>query len=292
MTKIARKTQQVFGGSLVAANNIAQFGSLKLGTPVYSLDPASIQTTAYLNGWAAAVVNNNAPALQDMNALFYLMSYQLGYVMQAGVPEWDSGTTYYKGSLVQAQDGSANGLGILFVSQIDSNTSALTVKAAWRLASPGRAWNANITYHTGDTATSTDGATTYVCIADSTMVALTTAANWRPIVQTGVSSLIGAGSSDIDAQTGNAFRKTGSASATNIGLVNMYEGQTIVVNVESVASQAAITWKRGTNSGGTADIKWANAVIPTPTTSASRVDRYVFQMLNGVIYGSADMNCY
>lgn len=240
MAKITREPQLIFGSSLIANNNIAKFGSLKVGSPAYSLDPSEIQTTAYLNGWGAAVVNNNAPALQDMNGLFYLTTYQLAYLMQAGIPEWNASTTYYIGSLVN------DAAGNIFMSRVDDNTNQ----------------------------------------------ALTDATKWKPIVQTGVSSLIGAGSSDIDAQTGNAFRKTGSSSATNIGLVNMYEGQTIVVNIESVASQAAITWKRGTNGGGTADIKWANQVVPTPTTSASRVDRYMFQMINGVIYGSADMNCY
>lgn len=114
MAKIVKKSQKIFCASLVAQNNIAKFGSLKIGVPEYSLDPADIQTTEYLNGWAAAVVNNAAPALQDMNALFYLLSYQLAYLMQSGIPEWDSETTYYKGSL-------ANISGVIYRSIADTN---------------------------------------------------------------------------------------------------------------------------------------------------------------------------
>ena len=127
MAKIDRKHQKVFGGDLVAANNIAEFGSLKAGSVAYSLDPDNIQSlSAYDNGWSAAVVSNNAPALQDMNALFYLATRQLAYLFQAGVPEWNAGATYYTGSVVQ------NGSGKRFVSRVDSNlNNALTDGTKW-----------------------------------------------------------------------------------------------------------------------------------------------------------------
>lgn len=107
-----------------------------------------------------------------------------------------------------------------------------------------------------------------------------------------VQSGIAAGSSTCDASAYDTFVKTGSSSATNIGLNNLFEGQTITVLINTVASQAAITWKRGTDSAGVADVKWNGGVIPTPTTTGSRYDRYIFQMIGGVIFGSADMNCY
>ncbi len=102
MAKIQRKNQLIFGGGLSAPDNIAEFGSLAAGAPAYSLDPDSIQTARYLNAWAAALVNAPgglaSPALQDMNALFFLLSRQLAYLFQAGVPEWNSSTVYYLGS--------------------------------------------------------------------------------------------------------------------------------------------------------------------------------------------------
>ena len=126
-TRIARKGQLTFGGSLLAQDNIAVFGSLKTGVPEYSLDLDAIQTASYLGGWQQAVVNNEAPCLEDMNAMFYLTTKQLGYILQDGIPEWDDGTYYYIGSMVKDTSGS------VYVSISNTNLNqALTVAAKWR----------------------------------------------------------------------------------------------------------------------------------------------------------------
>lgn len=128
MAKITRKLQKIFGGSLTPTNNIAQFGSLKAGSIAYDDDPDVIQDlSAYDNGWAAAVVNNNAPALQDRNALDYLFSRQIAYIGQAGVAEYSADVTYYTGSL--ATDGN----GIIYRSIDDDNVgNALSDNDYWQ----------------------------------------------------------------------------------------------------------------------------------------------------------------
>ena len=94
-SKILRKLMKQFGGSLSASGNIAIFGSQDAGSPGYSTDPVVIQSLAqYLQGWSAAVFGNNAPAKQDRNALDFLFAYQLSYLLQAGMAEYDP-TTYY-----------------------------------------------------------------------------------------------------------------------------------------------------------------------------------------------------
>jgi hypothetical protein len=60
------------------------------------------------------VIGGNAPAIEDMNAVLFVYAYQLAYIMQAGLPEWDSGTTYYTGSF-------ANVAGVFYVSTTDAN---------------------------------------------------------------------------------------------------------------------------------------------------------------------------
>lgn len=127
MAKITRKSQKIFGGDLTASGNIGVFGSLKAGSPAYSTDPETIQSSHYPLGWADAVVANNAPALQDMNGLFYNDSYQLAYLSQTGVPEWDDATTYYIGSVVN------DGTGRLYTSLTDNNlNNALSSSANWK----------------------------------------------------------------------------------------------------------------------------------------------------------------
>lgn len=128
MSKITRVTQKIFGSS-AGFQQVAQFGSLAASAPTFSTDPAVIQSLSnYLGGWFSAVLGGNSPAIEDMNALCYLYAYQLAYLMQEGVPEWDSGTTYYKGSIVS----SGGQIPILFSSQTDSNlNNAVTVQSAW-----------------------------------------------------------------------------------------------------------------------------------------------------------------
>lgn len=129
-TRLARITQQLFG-STAGTNQIAQFGSLAAGSPQRfsgtSVNPATVQSLGnFLQGWFGASVGSNSPAEEDMNALFYLCFYQIYYMLQLGIPEWDSGTTYFNGSIVQ------NGSGIIYMSLIDDNTNnALTVTADW-----------------------------------------------------------------------------------------------------------------------------------------------------------------
>lgn len=129
MSKISRAIQKIFGGSLTPSGNIAQFGSLAAGSIAYSSDPAVIQALSqYLNGWSAAVQGSNSPALQDRNALDFLFSRQLAYLMQAGLAEWDSTTTYYTGSWCQVD-------GVPYVSLTDNNlgNDPTTETNNWRL---------------------------------------------------------------------------------------------------------------------------------------------------------------
>lgn len=126
MAKIVRKTQLIFGSA--APSQLGQFGSLAAGTAVYSADPAVIQSLSnYLNGWVAAILGGGSPAIEDMNGLCYLFAYQLAYNFQMGVAEWDAGTTYFTGSLVN------DGTGATYASVIDNNTNqAVSVATAWR----------------------------------------------------------------------------------------------------------------------------------------------------------------
>lgn len=132
MSKILRKSALIFGQSS-GFQQMGQFGSLANGGPAYSTDPAVIQALSqWVDGWFAAVLGNNSPAIEDVNAFCYVVAYQIAYGFQAGVPEWDAGTTYFKGSLAQ------DGTGVLYVSITDNNlNNALTVTADWKILNKG-----------------------------------------------------------------------------------------------------------------------------------------------------------
>lgn len=102
MPKLTRVKQSIFG-STAGSDQIAQFGSLAAGSPQFTTDPAVIQALSeFTDGWFAGVVNGAAPAIEDMNALHFLMTRQLAYIYQSGIPEYDGSTVYYQNSFVQS----------------------------------------------------------------------------------------------------------------------------------------------------------------------------------------------
>jgi len=131
MSRLARVFQKRFG-STHGSDQVAKFGSLFAGSPVFTDDPALIQSLSnFLDGWYSAVIGGNAPAIQDMNALFVLLFYQLAYLFENGVPEWDSSTNYFIGSIV-------NSSGEFYVSLVDNNlNNAVTDLTKWALKSEG-----------------------------------------------------------------------------------------------------------------------------------------------------------
>lgn len=125
MARLTRKNQKVFAGDLAADGNISAIGSTSSGSTVYSLDPDVLQTTAYLNGWKEAAYIGS-PTVQDMNAANYLVSRALSYDFQEGIPEWEAGTTYYIGSLVN------DGVGGIYRSKTDDNlNNVVTTASNW-----------------------------------------------------------------------------------------------------------------------------------------------------------------
>lgn len=113
MPKIERKTQKIFGGN-AESDQLAVFGSMITGTPVYNDDIETLQSEAYTEGWQVAVAANEAPFMEEMNGVQYGFSKQLAYLFQQGIPEWDAGTTYYLNSFCQVG-------GVIYKSMQDEN---------------------------------------------------------------------------------------------------------------------------------------------------------------------------
>lgn len=131
MAELTTKAQQIFGAT-GPTGVLGQFGSLKAGSPTYSNDPDVIQgLAAFGQGLSGAIINNAPPAIQDINSLFYLISRQIAYLMQTGIPEWNEDTTYYIGSFVSAPNGEN---GAIFISVTDDNIgNLLSDTSKWML---------------------------------------------------------------------------------------------------------------------------------------------------------------
>ena len=153
MVKLNRFTMPVFAGN-AAQTQTSVFGTMKT-SPQYTTDvAASIGTTAYGNGWADAIEIGYAPYMEDMNTLQRAITYQILYNQQQGIPEWDSSTEYYIGSLAKLN--TANGSQV-YSSLIDNNVGNLVSDATkWKLL-----FDTENSYVTTNTAQTITGAKTF-----------------------------------------------------------------------------------------------------------------------------------
>lgn len=123
MTNIPRKTAKIFAET-APTGQVGVYGSKAAGSPAYSKDPAVIQSLdEYVEGLYSGT-QGFSPAIEDMNALFYLMSYQVAYTLQKGIPEWDAGTTYYLNSFVSSG-------GLIYRSVQNTNLNHAVSDPAW-----------------------------------------------------------------------------------------------------------------------------------------------------------------
>lgn len=98
MSQLLRKLQYVFGTSGATAQ-FGKIGSDNAGSPENSKDLDEIQTYSgnyFANGLFAITNSAAEPArIEDFNSLFFLLTTQLKYLFQNGIPEWISTEDYY-----------------------------------------------------------------------------------------------------------------------------------------------------------------------------------------------------
>lgn len=91
MAQQTRVVQKIFGETGLSSD-FAQIGSAAAGTPLLTKDPTVMQQLAqYSEGLLGTSVNQGdtiLPRLEDFNSLLFLMTTQLAYILQNGIPEW------------------------------------------------------------------------------------------------------------------------------------------------------------------------------------------------------------
>lgn len=156
MAKITRKVTAQFA-DVSPTSKLAQFGSKKAGAISYSADPDTIQAlAAFGQGFASSLINSGPPAIQEIDALFNMLTRQIRYLDQMSIPEWDAATTYYVGSLVQSG-------GDLYISMVIDNLNfAVTNTDKWMLYKSSK-----VTDYTSDIIFPTSSDSTIRVIASS-----------------------------------------------------------------------------------------------------------------------------
>jgi len=126
MAKIVRKNQKIFASS-PGGNQLGKIGSLAAGSVSYTNDIETMQELPqFLAGLYGILVAGNSPATQDFNSLFNICTYQLAYLFQSGIPEWNTSTEYYTDSLCISG-------GVIYISNADNNSgNAVSDETWWR----------------------------------------------------------------------------------------------------------------------------------------------------------------
>ena len=134
MARIARKNLKIFAGN---ASNNGVFGSFQAGNPTTTSDVETIQSLpAWAEGWnSATMTSKKLPPLQEFQGVQYVSTYQLGYLFQEGIAEWDEDCEYHEGSWVKS---SASGIWSLYQSKINNNIgNSVLDTSKWALVSLG-----------------------------------------------------------------------------------------------------------------------------------------------------------
>lgn len=114
MAKIVRVQQKQFGLT-GPSGDFGIFGSKANPPQQFSADPLAIQSLpAFQIGWGASIIGNYEPPMEDMNSLFLLAFRQICYLFQEGIPEWETNTNYFTGSIVKLNS-------VIYNSLVDNN---------------------------------------------------------------------------------------------------------------------------------------------------------------------------
>ena len=94
--KQSRINQLIFGDTGVTTD-FGQIGSESAGSPVTTKNLDTIQALSQYAGGLASIVDSGLqlPRLEDQNSLFLLITTQLRYLLQNGIPEWIATAQYF-----------------------------------------------------------------------------------------------------------------------------------------------------------------------------------------------------
>ena len=126
MAVLPRVKQKIFGKN-ADLNDLGIVGSKSNGTPDYSKNIETLQSLVqFETGLRAMVTSTDAPYIQDQNSLFYIITSQLAYLFQSGIPEWDSQTEYFSGKSLVLKSGN------IYISTANSTNIEPEVTAGWK----------------------------------------------------------------------------------------------------------------------------------------------------------------
>lgn len=130
MAKLERVHQKIFASN-APASDVGVIGSLHEGNPTEAASVQDIQSlAAFEAGIRSIVIGENSPIIEEDNALYKLITYQLAYLFQNGIPEWDSLVEYHPLSMIK------HGANYYFLPSGTSENQEPGVSGAWETFYP------------------------------------------------------------------------------------------------------------------------------------------------------------
>lgn len=147
MAKLDRVKQNIFG-TTGPVSEFGQIGSDANGAATNTKDISQIQSLSqYAAGLFSIFPNADEPPIaEEINSMYYMITAQIAYLMQAGIPEWDTNTDYYTGSYIQVS-------GAIYVSIAgvdptpNQGNNPVDSPAFWKLLIPGNNTGNYIVYN-------------------------------------------------------------------------------------------------------------------------------------------------
>lgn len=275
MARLTRKTLTLFANG---ASNNGQFGSAQASAPLTSSDPSVIQgLAAWASGWISAVIGGQKlPPLEEFQGVQYVHSYMSSYLFQEGIPEYDSGTTYYTNSIVKSP-----GTYQLYGSKINSNTgNALTNTSDWQFlvdlsnvpgveAAYGLTTNVSNAY-----SVTTSPAVTVLATGQIFSIKFNAANTGAATLNVG-----GSGATSITSRDGNAL--TGGEIIANRTYALVYNGTTFSFLAQLFPESSYGVTTNSTN---------AYSVTTSPTFGALKTGQTLYIQFNAANTGSITLN--
>ncbi len=158
MAGITRKTAKIFASG-AGGTGVAVPGSVAAGSVAYSTDVATLQSTAFENGLADMIIagTKRLPVYEEINAVEFVLSTQIAYLLERGIPEYDSGTSYNATDVVR-KTGTYELYGSVGNSNLGNALPAAVTDANWTYLGTLANLAGGITSLTGDVTGSGTGA--------------------------------------------------------------------------------------------------------------------------------------
>ncbi len=238
MAKLPRVTQPIFAEN--AANN-GVFGSAQDngGAGDVATDIANAMSLpAWAQGWLDAIIGaSKFPPLEEFQTLTWVMSSQLAYILQQGMPEYDVATEYFTNNIV-VKTGTYELYGSLVNANLGNPLPAAVSDANWEYLGSLSDLSSGGSFFTGGTST---GSANAQVLSPVTPPGFSLSTNGATVACTAGFTNTGATTFDIDGTGATNVQQDSGGGLVDLTGGEIVAGTTIFLTVNTAAGVLVLT---------------------------------------------------